>query len=1427
VAPLDQPLRNALRTAVQACRDMLTKDLTDCLEREYGIHSNGQIEPLGNIPALETDAQARETRELLERILPDPPTSRAQRAEFEVSFEAVVRSLAFTHMNRLVAFKTLEAPSRKVVRETVGQGLKSRGFIFYLADHPDDEQLWKTGRQYDAYRRFLLWQCERLNQEIGVLFDPDDLASRVFPRAKALDAVFTILNAPELASVWAHEATIGWVYQYWTPKELREQARKAHPAPRNSYEMAFRNQFYTPEYVVRFLVDNTLGRIWHEMRGGETELKERCGYLALRPDEALKLRPKKDPRTIRILDPACGSGHFLVYAFDLFQTIYREAYEDADLGPGIRSDWPSRADYEKAIPKLIIENNLFGIDIDRRAAQLAALTLFLKARSRSPEARIEMSRVVCAEPMSGERGLFEEFKQRELTKLSSGQAVVGRILDALRDHVSLAAEAGSLLRAERELERLVVREHAAWRAQRKPGTTDFLFPEMRKPTQTGFDFDDVTDEEFWHGLEATVARLFHEYAEEATGAERAHRQLFARDGVEVLRFLDTLRQRYDVVLMNPPFGDPTPGAKTLLEESYPSTAGDVYANFIERGLNLLDPIGKLGFITNRTWLGLPSFEGLRTKVLGPLGAVEVAADLGSFVLDDAQVETVTAVVGRGTSPVYVAPWIRLLKTKDKEAILLEGLASYCRGDRHRALYQSSQERFAALPSSVFGYWLSDQLVGRMKREGSVAHRGVDVRQGTATADDFRFLRLAWEVPAELVGLDRDWAPFAKGGEYSPFFDDVHLVVRWRDRGVEIAAFPKAYIRNASFYGKAGATWPRRTTSAFGPRALPPGCAFGDKGPAAIPQEQSHIDPLLLLGLLSSRPTRLLLSVRLGAGDDAPGSAAKSYEVGLIRDLPFPPLTPDQEDVLHTATRDAAQAAKAFQVQRDETTNAYVSPMFLRESGARSLRALAEAEVRRCEDLWSALAKKSSEIDAVMCEALGFSGDDRRILSEELEPPLEALSAEWDPAHDDLLARAYKTKDALPGGQLPGGLEAEFDVRVKTRRKKQTVPRSMEALCRIFRVSPTALISARRRLSLYREEDFATTAADLLSYCVGVAIGRWDVRLAQACVDLDPFAPLRCIPRGALVDDRGLPAAVVPSGYPLTVGQDGILVDTEGHENDIVGAARNVLHFLWSDTAETIEHECCALLGVQSLREYFAKPNDGGFWGRHVRRYSKSRRRAPVYWLLQSPRGFYRVWIYAHRLTKDTLPKLLGPRYLGGALTQVKHAIDELRPAGQAKGDLTKKQERRLAELAEHLLDLEEFAAQLQTVVQQVNDRGEPVGYAPNLDDGVVLNAAPLHQVIPWPRKKKHQGKSMSELAVYWDELAEGRYDWAHMAMWYWPTRVTEHCRTDRSLALAHGLEAQFFPGLREELRRQAEAARAIEPDDEPAVDETDEEDEDE
>ena len=224
--------------------------------------------------------------------------------------------------------------------------------MFYLADHPEDEERFRTGQQDMAYRHFLDWLGGTLSEEIGVLFNPNDPANRLYPPQRVLDEVLALINSEELAGVWAEDETIGWVYQYFTPKELRDQARKESPAPRNSYELAFRNQFFTPRYVVEFLTDNTLGRIWYEMRKGDTKLKSQCRYMVRRPNEIfleegqptpkdaeestqelsqeeflkqsiyIPHRLKKDPRDLKILDPACGSGHFLLYCFDLLQTQY-------------------------------------------------------------------------------------------------------------------------------------------------------------------------------------------------------------------------------------------------------------------------------------------------------------------------------------------------------------------------------------------------------------------------------------------------------------------------------------------------------------------------------------------------------------------------------------------------------------------------------------------------------------------------------------------------------------------------------------------------------------------------------------------------------------------------------------------------------------------------------------------------------------------------------------------------------------------------------------------------------------------------------------------------------------------------------------------------------------------------------------------------
>src|SRR5437867_10486063 len=174
-----------------------------------------------------------------------------------------------------------------------------------------------------------------------------------------------------------------------------------------------------------------------------------------------------------------------------------------------------------------------------------------------------------------------------------------------------------------------------------------------------------------------------------------------------------------------------------------------------------------------------------------------------------------------------------------------------------------------------------------------------------------------------------------------------------------------------------------------------------------------------------------------------------------------------------------------------------------------------------------------------------------------------------------------------------------------------------------------------------------------------------------------------------------------------------------------GSVRDVLHLVFGDRADAIEREACEILGLASLRDYFTRLGAKGFWDDHVKRYSKSRRRAPIYWLLRSPRGRYSAWIYYHRLDRDALHRLLGRRYLESKIQRIRQAIEDLRPGGRTKPGVTKMEERRLADLDDLLVDLEEFGAKIQAIVTRINDRGETVGYDPDLDDGVVLNAAPL------------------------------------------------------------------------------------------------------
>jgi hypothetical protein len=479
--------------------------------------------------------------------------------------------------------------------------------------------------------------------------------------------------APSCATCGTEDEAIGWVYQYFTPKELRDKSRKESQTPRNSYELAFRNQFYTPRYVVQFLVDNTLGRTWYEMRQGDTALSDMCTYLVYRPNEVFLMkgerepqavdgvdgpifvphRAKKDPREIRVLDPACGSGHFLLYCFDILETIYAEAYGDPDLGPRLHRDYPGAEQFKREVPALILRHNLHGIDIDLRATQITSFALWLRARrafkdlglGNDERPKIRRANIVCAEPMPGEIDLLDEFA-RDLRP-----ALLGQLVRRVFARMKLASEAGSLLKVDQAIQSDIEDARKQWKAGTKEEQL-LLWQETRrpKPEQLSlFDVAGITDAAFWDEAEAGLLEALRTYAESASNGRAYARGLFAEDAAQGFGFIDQCRKIYDVVLVNPPFGEASKPSKTYIDEHYPRTKNDVFAAFVERGLGWLHPNGLLGAITSRTGFFLSSFQKWREEILLAEARPTVVADLGYGVLDTAMVETAAYCLERGVA----------------------------------------------------------------------------------------------------------------------------------------------------------------------------------------------------------------------------------------------------------------------------------------------------------------------------------------------------------------------------------------------------------------------------------------------------------------------------------------------------------------------------------------------------------------------------------------------------------------------------------------------------------------------------------------------------------------------------------------------------------------------------------------------------------
>jgi hypothetical protein len=420
-----------------------------------------------------------------------------------------------------------------------------------------------------------------------------------------------------------------------------------------------------------------------------------------------------------------------------------------------------------------------------------------------------------------------------------------------------------------------------------------------KPEQRSlFDLTDITDDQFFEQAEAKVVEALRSYAEKAQNGRKLQRRLFSDDAVRGFAFVDLCQIRCDVVLMNPPFGDPSKASRKYLESNYDYLSNDISVAFVQMGLNFLRNDGKLGVLSPRNPFFLESFAEYRRQLLWSKSPVIHMVDLGFGVLDDAMIETCAFIVDAysRTLPSFVSV-IRLLDvpTSERPTYLIATLRNNPAFCTHAILHRT----LLRIPQSPFSYFLPETIL-RWMLNGPYLHDIADGKWGLFTADDERFVRCWWEVPPHSY-----WKPYFKGGAFLRFVYDSPLVVNWRDEGADIRTNvtsdgkQRYRIPNDEYYFRPGLTFPNVTFKGLAMRALPSGSIFSLKGPAIFPKE--HGDLPWLLTLLNSRTCEVFVVGQ---------SPTRRWDLAQIMRIPVPSLNSHERLSLSELGQKASRIQRA-------------------------------------------------------------------------------------------------------------------------------------------------------------------------------------------------------------------------------------------------------------------------------------------------------------------------------------------------------------------------------------------------------------------------------------------------------------------------------------------------------------------------------------
>lgn len=1255
---LTQGARNKIKSFVQSAKKLLMNEFESQLQQYYGIRPDGSCLLVEELTVRE--ASVIETARLLRQRLNYLEEGIAGNNKAPEAVRQLIREQAFTILNRFAAVRMSE--ERNIIRESVRKGYNSEGFQVY-------DQLTggaKTAEQFTRYTWYMGHVFDELAIDLPAVFDRFSPYALLFPSEKVLRELLDIINDEDLniyreaghqpINLWVEDETIGWIYQYYNSREEISEMREASGTPRNSRELAVRNQFFTPRYVVQFLVDNSLGRQWYEMNRGNTNLVDSCQYMVKREQEIflekgeeipeakieganyIEYRQLKDPREILMLDPACGSMHFGLYSFDLFEQIYLEAWDNhPELMPDLRDKY-MRDDFIKRIPGFILRYNIHGVDIDPRAIQIAGLSLWLRAQKSydnlnlQPAERpaISKSNLVIAEQLPGDMELLSEFT-------SGLPGPIGKLVRVIWDKMQLAGETGLLLKIEEELKKEieVAKEEYKEYKDASAQSTFFDSPEDSKAAKMAaiYGKGQKITKNFFDTAEEKVLKALKSFAEDAEGENAFQKLLFAEDTARGFAFIELCRKRYDVIVMNPPFGAGSISTEAYYKDNYPSWGKNILCCFFTRMYSLSKAEGNTGAIFDRTVIIKSSYEEFRKKNL--LGKIDFVLDTGWGVLD-ANVETTAFILGSNSSK-KESIFLDLREVENKQLKLKDTLTTENFTVVQRGIFEK-------LPNSVIGYDWSQSVLNLFSSSKNLKEMGAQARQGHALVS-FNHFRYFWENE-----FTSQYEFLYNGGGFSMFYMPFREVSTIGKNNSQVKEHKSVVLRNLDFQLKPGIGYGKRGDY-LDAHLLLSGFVFTSEGQAIHELEED--ETFLVLSYLNSSTVQYLINMFCGQHKHA----------GYINLLPFPELDEDIKGLIKDLVLKILTLKRQW-VTKDETALEYEN--FVIKGNQTSLRFWVEELISDYENSLSEYKVLIRENDSIWIKT---SGLEESIINE--------------------------NNDKRPDEEL-------LDLFKQNRSVNKEVVIAYEVIQQVFGEifgrHSSEEISVQNNINL-PHSNFNHTDIYKRNTESFISIERLIIRLRKSLNEL--FSSN----------------------------------DTEGELLDV--------------------------LGENSLENVIQKANL--FFEYHHSRYSPNRREAPIYWPVATKSNKFIVWLYYPALNENTLFSVVN-ELVDPKIKEIAKEVGVLEMKGSAK---------ELNDQKEFLAELEDFKEELLRVAQ--------LPYKPNQDDGVLITAAPLHNLFRHTKwKKSTQG--------CWEKLEKGEYDWAHLAYSIWPERVRKKCINDLSMAIAHGLE---------------------------------------